>query len=96
MIDLNEVTVADCQVYLQNVCDPDQAPFLDQPVLNDHDMHDILQVCKLWVVNGKCLQRSSDEMESIPKYTALLLSTVMHSRSSDGEYIKTTTCNITS
>lgn len=89
MLELNEFTVADCQQYLQNVCDPDQAPFLDQPVLNDKDIHEIVSLCKSWtssasqVKNG---QRNSEEMESIPKFTALLMSTMVHTTSSDGKF----------
>ncbi len=89
MFELSEITLADCQVYLQNVCDPDQAPFLDQPVLTDRDMHEIMNDCKAWVVShvGKAPQRTSEEMESIPKYTAMLLSTLMHTTSPDGTLI---------
>jgi hypothetical protein len=87
MLDLSEITVADCQQYLLNVCDPDQAPFLDQPTLNDKDLHEIVSFCKSWTAsnNGKNIQRSADEMETIPKYTALLLSTILNTSSSDGK-----------
>jgi hypothetical protein len=80
MLDMEDISLAECQQYLLNLTDPD-TPALGE-MLSERDLHNIIAQCKIW----STVEFSADERVVIPKFVAKTLSTMINSTSIEGKY----------
>jgi hypothetical protein len=93
-LDMSHISLAAAQQYLLNICDLEQGQFLGLPPCREEASQQIIDCCNSSRFSSSSsslissLQSCSQEdMESLPKWTALLLSTSVNANSVDGKSI---------